>query len=70
MFTLKCFNKTKHMGDYLIEIYSSGSDDEKTSIKWCTECGAVVGDIEVDDRVCGRLFDMNFPKLVKLRDNK
>lgn len=70
MFTLKCFDGSKHNGNYLIEIYARGSDDECVSIKWCTECGAVVGDIEIDGRIMGREFNMKFPKLVNLRSNR
>lgn len=71
MFTLKCFKGTKHDGDYLIEVYSRNiSEGECVSIKWCTECGAIVGDVEIDDHLMGREFNMKFPKLVNLRTMK
>ena len=70
MFTLKCFDGTKHNGKYLIEIYSHGNSDEGVSIKWCTECGAVVGDRKIDYHIMGREFNMQFPKIVNLRSNK
>lgn len=72
MFTLKCFDKELHNGYYLEEIYHSGENGygEAVSIKWCPECGAVVGDIEVDGRLMDRNFKMRYPKTVKLRKFK
>lgn len=67
---LKCFDGSKHSGTYLQEIYWRGSDDEAISIKWCSVCGAIVGDIEVDGRLMGTKFPMEFPEVVKLRNNK
>ncbi len=70
MFTLKCFDGTKHSGKYLSEMFSTNENvyGECVSIKWCTECGAVVGDRMVDDRVMGRVFNMEFPAVAKLRE--
>ena len=66
MSNLRCWNaQGKHDGTYLEEVFCSGSDDECVSIKWCSECGAVVGDVEVDGRLMGSQFRMKFPRVIQ-----
>lgn len=70
MSDLRCWNKDgKHNGEYLQEVYFSGEDGygKGISIKWCSECGAVVGDIEVDGRLMGSNFKMKFPRVLSTR---
>jgi hypothetical protein len=69
-FTLKCFDGTKHGGNFLTTIYVSGTDEEAASVKWCSVCGAVVVDTEIDGHRMGTVVDMKFPTTVNLRSNK
>ena len=50
----------------LIDIHSHGYEDEGiTVVRWCTECGAVVVDIDQDGRTfAGNVMKMRFPKSV------
>lgn len=40
---------------------------EQDVVRWCTDCGAVVIDIDFDGRTYpGRVKEMQFPKIIKL----
>ncbi len=72
----KCYdekNPKTHNGDYLEEIYRFGNEDhENYVVRWCPECGAVVIDEEMDNRMCGSAVPMKFPKTLSsiLKDKK
>lgn len=47
----------------LIEIYSEGSDMERSVVRWCEKCGAVAVDIDVDTRTSpGAFMAMKLPQ--------
>jgi hypothetical protein len=47
----------------LQEIYSEGQDTRYV-VRWCTDCGAIVVDVDVDGRVMpGRYSRMKFPRI-------
>ena len=50
----------------LIDIYRHGYEDEEVAVvRWCTECGAVVVDVDMDGRIApGHIMKMRFPKSV------
>ena len=50
----------------LITVFSEPSGAEATSIRWCTVCGSVVGDLDYGGRTHpGRIFKMKFPEIKK-----
>jgi hypothetical protein len=52
----------------LIEILrvNNNAPDEETVVRWCQDCGAVVVDIDYDNRTfAGRITPMKFPKYLK-----
>lgn len=45
------------------------SGDVDNVVRWCSECGAVVVDQDMDNRVmAGRMMKMQFPKALEQRD--
>jgi len=50
----------------LIDIYTNGYvDHERIVVRWCTNCGAVVVDMDYDGRTQpGAIVKMKFPKQV------
>ncbi len=43
----------------------TGDEMDETVIRWCAECGAVVGDVDSDYRTyAGHVFPMRFPRAV------
>ncbi len=51
---------------FLIEILSSGNEDEKTVVRRCEICGAIVVDTDVDNRTApGDIMYMRLPKLLR-----
>lgn len=47
----------------LVVLIRTGDEMDETVIRWCAECGAVVGDIEFDSRLQpGSIFPMRFPR--------
>lgn len=61
---LKCFKGDKHIGKlkeiHRIEVNSPLGED--IVVRWCPNCGAVVIDFEVDERVSpGGVMKMRFP---------
>jgi hypothetical protein len=39
-------------------------------VRWCTFCGAVVVDVETDNRLMNHFEEMRFPKLMDLHMKK
>jgi hypothetical protein len=71
MFTLECFDGTKHNAQFLQEIsYSRDGYDAETVVRWCSCCGAIVVDVEMDGRLMDQVVPMKFPKSAKFRENK
>jgi hypothetical protein len=71
MFKLACFDGHKHSAEFLQEIISTKDGyDTETIVRWCSCCGAIVVDTEVDNRLMGQVVPMKFPTVVKLRENK
>lgn len=56
----------------LIEIIRcSVSYDEEKVVRWCKFCGAVVVDLEIDNRTHpGRYMEMQFPELMCMLKKK
>lgn len=49
-------------GHRLIDILASGPEMERTVVRWCADCGAVVVDIDSDGRTQpGAQMSMRFP---------
>jgi len=55
----------------LIEIkryYIMGSCEEEEVVRWCEFCGAIVIDLEIDNRTFpGHVREMSFPQLMYLK---
>lgn len=52
----------------LIVILDGGSDENRASpvVRWCTECGAVVVDVDFDGRTHpGKIMPMKFPNVLR-----
>lgn len=52
----------------LITILSvdNSAPDEETVVRWCRDCGAIVVDIDYDNRrFAGRVMNMKFPKYLE-----
>ncbi len=50
----------------LVMISSYGSSDEAEVVRWCQKCGAVVVDLEFDNRTApGAVMKMIIPSLTK-----
>lgn len=48
----------------LIPVYSHGTADEETVVRWCPDCGAVVVDKDIDGRTfAGNVRKLQAPKL-------
>lgn len=66
---MECKNGKHH----LIVIYSSLYDcigEVYAVIRWCKNCGAVVVDTEVDNRISpGKIMEMRFPEITKGKNN-
>jgi len=52
----------------LVVIYSVATNDAPDSevvVRWCSDCGAVVADLDVDNRtVPGRVVSMKLPRMM------
>lgn len=50
----------------LVELYRHGyAEDTVTVVRWCTECGAVVVDVDYDGRTSpGGVVPMRFPTML------
>ena len=49
----------------LEEIYSKNIDGCEEVVRWCSDCGAVVVDIDYDNRTYpGGVIPMKFPKII------
>jgi hypothetical protein len=54
----------------LIVVYCHGPEIEETVVRWCQDCGAVVVDIDSDDRTSpGAVMKMRLPEHIKLCDH-
>lgn len=50
----------------LIRIYSYGSSSEADTVRWCPGCGAIVVDVDFDNRTNpGAVMKMRLPKVSK-----
>jgi hypothetical protein len=64
---MQCYNeKNQHIGNLKVLRRFTHLDTESV-VRWCPECGAVVIDREVDDRLMGSVVDMKFPEITKNR---
>ncbi len=64
---LKCINKEDktHSEEYLQEIMRVTEPtplDECSVVRWCSNCGAIVVDREVDNRIIGHFKELTFPR--------
>lgn len=64
---MKCFDKNnRHSGKYLEVIDSyRGHWNVDYSIRWCSECGAIVVDQESDGRYIGPDVPMRWPNVTR-----
>lgn len=59
------FNKCQKGKHSLITIFSHGSDQDLTVVRWCEVCGAIVIDKDYDNRTnSGAVLPMKFPSIV------
>lgn len=50
----------------LIDIYYRGTSDEEDVVRWCRKCGAIVVDVDVDNRTSpGAIMPMRVPQMTK-----
>lgn len=50
----------------LVEVYRADNGFEDEVVRWCSNCGAIVVDLDYDGRVyAGRIMKMRLPKLAK-----
>lgn len=55
-------NSCKQGKHKLIEVFRDNQLMYSHVVRWCEDCGAVVGDVESDERInAGGLFKMKFP---------
>ena len=53
----------------LVEVYRANNGFEDEVVRWCPNCGAIVVDVDIDNRVyAGRVMKMRLPKLAKEHD--
>lgn len=66
-----CFdqiNKT-HKIDFMEEISRDPIDRfEDRVVRWCKNCGAVVVDLENDNRLCGVIRELDYPNILTQGD--
>ena len=65
---MKCneYKKCTEGRHQLLEVYRYDNGFEDEVVRWCSNCGAIVVDAEVDNRVyAGHIMKMRLPKLAK-----
>lgn len=63
----KCLTNGHHTSESLEVVYEDGVENHSSAVvRWCRECGAVVVDVDVDNRTYpGRIKPMQFPRVSK-----
>lgn len=62
---MSCFNeKNQHIGN-LDTLRRFTHLDTESVVRWCSKCGAVVIDREVDGRRMGCVVNMKFPNITR-----
>ena len=63
------YKKCKEGLHQLVEVYRADNGFEDEVVRWCPSCGAIVVDVDVDNRVyAGCVMKMRLPKLAKEHD--
>ena len=66
--TLKQELKQCHIGNHKLEIIHESAEyfGEVQTVRWCSVCGSIVIDVDVDNRtMAGRIMSMKSPNITK-----
>jgi len=62
---MSCFNKKNQHVGILQTIKRFYGVDTESVVRWCPKCGAIVIDLETDNRLMGSVVKMKFPEITK-----